>query len=396
MLIGVPESGASENDCVSSRIKRLLSSLRVFSAKINAKEMNVGRQNVVLKLLHQLTRFFPAVRAIRILMDGRTLKSNECAAIAQTFAEALRDLVPRSLIGSDERRYLEGTRLLLGFVLQKAEALSKTPASLDKPTEDGLPYLHLFRTVDVREIRTNEHIIDPVQTNLGLMEKGCFDAFKPGGILSESGAEDVEILSVSTDPGALRAALLNGGAAPELSYYDTDAIQASLSVGPASSHILEEVQSFSRDLPYLGRLCDKNGMTVIHPTSLKAASARSLTLDRDSYLCVYVGRAACAAPDRDISIFRPLSGTEESVDVKIMAQLIEPIARACEQDGTTVFDVSRKSLHFKNSKPTELLMFCVDCSRSMYDGSDFHDSLETPVVPGLRDSTPDNLPATGE
>jgi hypothetical protein len=351
----------------------------------------------MLKIVHELTRYFPAVRAVRILMDGKTLRPNECAAIVQTFAEALRDLVPRHLIENDERRCLEGARLLFGFILQKVETLStKTAAPHNKKTEDELPYLDFFKTVDLRDVQTDEAIVDLVQTNLGLVERGCFTAFQPGGILAQPGAENVDILPISLDPLALWAAMLNGGITPESSFYDTDAIQASSSYYTFSKDPLEELRGFAMDLPYLAKACHKSGLTVVHPTSLKTARAPVLTLDRDGHLCVYVGRTACAAPDRDISIFRPVGGTEEAVDVNIVAQLIEPIIRAREQDGTTIFELFSESLRFKNLKPTELLMFCVDCSESMRKASDFHEIHEAPTDPMAMDATLGDLPVTDD
>jgi ubiquitin-protein ligase len=359
--------------------------------------MDRRRQNNVLRIVHELTRYFPAVRAIRILMDGKTLRPNECAAILQPFAEALRDLVPRDLIEHDQRRYLEGARLLFGFILQQGETLStKASAAHNTNAEDEMPYLDFFKTVDLRDVRTDEAIVDLVQTNLGLMERGCFAAFQPGGILAQLGMENVDILPVSLDPSALRAAMLNGGIAPETRFYDTDAIQAALSHNAVTKDPLEELRVFSRDLAYLAKACHKFGLTVAHPTSLKSAGAPVLTLDRAGNLCVYVGRTACAAPDRDISIFRPSGGTEEAVDVNIVAQLIEPIIRAREQDGTTIFELFSESLRFKTLKPTELLMFCVDCSESMSKASDFHEIHEAPAIPMVMDTTMDDVPVTSE
>jgi len=330
-------------------------------------------------------------------MDGKTLRPNECAAILQPFAEVLRDLVPRDLIEYDERRHLEGARLLFGFILQQAESLStKTSAPHSKNVEDEMPYLDLFKTVDLRDVRTDEAIVDLVQTNLGLMERGCFAAFQPGGILAQLGMENIDILPVSLDPPALRAVMLHGGIAPESSFYDLDAIQAALSHNAVTKDPLEEVQALSRDLPYLAKACHKSGLTVVHPTSLKSTKAPVLTLDRAGNLCVYVGRTACAAPDRDISIFRPSGGTEEAVDVNIVAQLIEPIIQAREQDGSTIFELFSESVRFKNLKPTELLMFCVDCSTSMRNASDFHEIHEAPTVPLAMDVTLADLPVTGE
>ncbi|KAF7502960.1 hypothetical protein GJ744_004774 [Endocarpon pusillum] len=374
-----------------------LASLRVFAHKINTKEMDTRRQNIVLKLVHDMTRYFPAVRAVRMLMDGKTLRPNECAAIVQSVAEALRDLVPLNLIENDERRYLEGTRLLLGFVLQKVGTLATEPmARADESNDKGQPYLDLFKTVDLRDVRTNEFIVDPIQTDLGLMERGCYNAFKRGGILSHPGAEDVDILSTSPDLPALRAATSNSGVAPEASYYETNTIRASLSIKDLNNDVLEELRDFSRDLRYLGMLSDRSGMNVIHPTSLKSANAPVLTLDRDGYLCVYVGRAACAPPDLDISIFRPVHGSEEAVDVNIVAQLVEPALRLREHDGTIIFELLSESLRSENAKPTELLMFCVDCSQSMGSASDFHETQEDSAAPARAEATIGDVPVAGE
>ena len=63
-----------------------LDSLRVFANKSNTKEMDPRRQNIVLRLVHDMTRYFPAVRAVRMLMDGKILRPNECAAIVQSLA----------------------------------------------------------------------------------------------------------------------------------------------------------------------------------------------------------------------------------------------------------------------------------------------------------------------
>jgi ubiquitin-protein ligase len=330
-------------------------------------------------------------------MDGKALRPNECAAILQPFAEALRDLVPLDLIEHDRQRYLEGARLLFGFILQQGESIStKTNPPHGKNEEDEMPYLDCFKTIDLRDVRTDEVIVDLVQTNFGLMERGCFAAFQPGGTLAQLGMANVDILPVSLDPPALRAAMLHGGISAESSFYDTDAIQAVLSHNAIIKDPLEELRVFSRDLPYLAKVCHKSGLTVVHPTSLKSTSAPVLTLDRAGNLCVYVGRTACAAPDRDISIFRPSGGTEEAVDVNIVAQLIEPIIRAREQDGTIIFELFSESVRFKNLKPTELLMFCVDCSESMRNASDFHEIHEAPTVPLAMDVTLADLPAADE
>jgi ubiquitin-protein ligase len=396
MLTAIPTQELPRMNSSIRGVNIFLSSLRVFANQICANIMTEERQNIVLSLVHQLTRFMPAVRATRVLMDGKTLQPLECAAIVQSFAEILQDLVPKGLIENDPRRYLEGTRLLLGFILLEVEKLSKNT----KNTQHGdnhLPYLKHFKTVDLRDVRTNEIVLDPVQTDLGLMERGSFDAFKPGGILGETDPGNGTNPSDNPDHRALRATILNGGCASESSYYDTDNLEAALTANHGTLKLLGVLQEFSRNLPDLAGMCHKTSMTVVHPRSLKTATAPVLTLDRDGSLSVYVGRAACAAPDRDISIFRPVAGREEAIDVNIVTQLIEPLVQAREQDGTLVFDLFGNSTTLRSgeSKPTELLMFCVDCSESMDYGSDFQEIQEGTVLTPF-ESILDDVPVTGD
>ena len=135
-------------------------------------------------------------------------------------------------------------------------------------------------------------------TNLCLVERGCFDANKT---LHNCNEDDSNVLCVDPDRQELRAALLNGGMAAGLSYYDTDALQATLSRKSGTKDLERELQSLSKELPHLEKHCHGTDMTLIHPTSLQAASPPVLTLDRDAYLFVHhVGRAACAPLDRDV------------------------------------------------------------------------------------------------
>jgi len=101
----------------------LLSSLRVLTERISARQMEPPNQDAVLHVIHLLTRFPPAVRAVQILMSGKSPRPSERAALAQALYEVLKEVVPIQLIKSDPGRYFEGTRLLLGLILEKAKHL---------------------------------------------------------------------------------------------------------------------------------------------------------------------------------------------------------------------------------------------------------------------------------
>ena len=154
----------------------LLSALHVFTDRINAKRMEHPNQDAILHIFNLLTRFPPAVRAIHILMNGKTPRFCERAALTQALYEVLKDVVPLRLVGLDEGRIFEGTRLLLGLVLEKAKHL--------KLSEDAqMPYISSLKVLDLRNTFTMESMVNVIQTPFGLVEEGYYEAFKVGGIL---------------------------------------------------------------------------------------------------------------------------------------------------------------------------------------------------------------------
>lgn len=75
-------------------------------------------------------------------------------------------------------------------------------------------------------------------------------------------------------------------------------------------------------------------------------------------------------------MFRPLNG-DESVDVSIITQIINPILKIRTGDGTYIFDCYGGSLKRKERNPKEVIFFCVDCSTSMENSSDFEELQES-------------------
>jgi hypothetical protein len=97
------------------------------------------------------------------------------------------------------------------------------------------------------------------------------------------------------------------------------------------------------------------------------------TLDREGSLAVYIGRAGCAEPDRDILIFRPTNANgEESVDVYIGTQVLEPILAQRSTDGTATFEAYGDH-HRKLVAPDEIAVICVHLSQSMTEPCGFID-----------------------
>jgi hypothetical protein len=256
----------------------------------------------------------------------------------------------------------------LGLVLEKAKHL--------KLKEDvQMPYISSLRVLDLRNAFTMEPIANVVQTPAGLVEEGYYEAFKEGGILYWKTGEQA-LSALPLDARTRRISLLSGGVIPQITILGT----ATLDFSGYENHGQAERLSLSRelsDLNHLSALCSRNKLSVSPPADLASAEAPVLTLDREGMLAVYTGRAACAAPGKDITIFRPASGGEESVDVSIITQLLVPILQQRQSEGTSIFDAYGGAGQRKHREPDEIIMVCVDCSMSMSEDSEFYTQQES-------------------
>ena len=149
-----------------------LSSLRVFSHIATSLESK--HHNMLLYLMHSLTKFPPVIRAFDILMRRATPAPSDCAVIAQTMFEILRDVVPHGIIKFNPGRFFEGARLLFGLLLDKCKTCSMDGNGLSSPYQTSL------KTIQAADAATSEPILYPVNTDLGLLEHGCFMALSRG------------------------------------------------------------------------------------------------------------------------------------------------------------------------------------------------------------------------
>lgn len=77
-------------------------------------------------------------------------------------------------------------------------ATAKAKSELEDQTT---PYLRSFRTIDLLNAETRQPIAIPVQTSIGLVEEGYYEAHREGGILSWSnGEEPIETIHKSAEP----------------------------------------------------------------------------------------------------------------------------------------------------------------------------------------------------
>lgn len=232
-----------------------------------------------------------------------------------------------------------------------------------------------MKVYDTRNMITMEPVISvPVQTDAGLLNMGFHNAFKENhGLLgwrNEVGPRKLR----QDDRAWSRLAVLSGGSRSQVIMFDPDKVHSSLFYADADdvNKIISPAEY--TDLYYLATLCSRNQLVVAPPDKLASVTAPALTLDRDGFLAVYVGRAVCAVdPARDILMFRPTTTSEEEgVDVSIITQLLEPILAARNADGTIVFEAYGQP-HRKLNRPDEILVLCVDLSISMDARCGFRD-----------------------
>ena len=353
-------------------LANLLSTLRTFTNLTSGSNMEEDQQDAVLRILHLMTRFPPAVRTAYVLMRGETPHPSECAALSQCLYEVLKEVVPLSTIKNDPRRFFEGSRLLFGLILGKAKKLRVTSSS----STPVLPYTTM-RVHDVRNAITMLPVREiAVQSKAGLIDAGLYDAFAEDGVLTWINGNDTAKAS-SVDRKLARVATLAGGTKAKVATFNPDAVAFTMRY-PDKDINTVVAQAEVSNLQYLATMCSNNELSVILPANLPSASPPVLSLDRQGFLTVYVGCEGCegcgGVAGRDILMFRPLSG-EEAVDVSVITQLLVPMIARRNADGTAVFEAYGNH-HRQIKDPDEAVVVCVDLSTSMDSRCGFTDIEE--------------------
>ncbi|KAK0721004.1 hypothetical protein B0H67DRAFT_487271, partial [Lasiosphaeris hirsuta] len=344
-----------------------LSCLRVAVQNIRQEAGDTSSQTLhdsVLHVLHVLTRFPPAVRAMHLLLQESILEVEKCAALVQACYQVVKEMMSASPVARFPTRHLEGSRLFFGTLLCKAKSLALNG-------EDGsvLPYISSMKCVHLTNSETMEPIAHPVDTRIGLMERGFFNALK-AGIIQFTEAELNKSLSLSDlDGRTKRAVLLSGGLVSTNTMFDMNILSLSDRYDEDKIFGPGEISNIIQ----LAGNASMAKMQVVAPRSLGTAPNPVLTLDRDGFLAVYLRRKPCGGPGCDFVIFRPTKGGECDIDPAVIAQLLEPITAARIADGTAIFYGDFHATQRQSDKPDEILMICVDSSSSMSLPAGFED-----------------------
>lgn len=351
-----------------------LSTLRVLCNILSKRQTELQMRDAFLGLFHQLTNFPPAVRAMHVLLRDETPTDGECAAISQAVYQLLDKYMPLRAIQFDKSRLFETSRLFFGLMLEKVKHICRA-----NPGDASEPYLTSMKMVELSNSETTEPLLDPVDTDTGLLERGHFEALKAGLIKFSDETLDTIPRALDLDGRTRRAALLSGGMSQRVLVFDMDILH---SIGkPIASRDHPVINASDLDLSHLAVLCSRNGLTVAAPARLANSDSPVLTLDSNALGAVYCGRQPCGTPGQDFMLYRPTRGGDSTIDPAIVTQLIAPILASRQADGSGVFDAPGDVAQRKIETPDEILMVCVDCSASMSEGTGFVDMVEDDPLP---------------
>jgi hypothetical protein len=362
-----------------------LSNLRVTAGLFQDMECDPAAQDALLHVFDLMSTFPPALRTLHLLGQGQTPSPSECAALSHSCFHILETFMPEDLIGNTRQRLFEGSRLLFGFLLEKARSVKLHESQLASPQK--YPYLGALQVVEALDCITNEPLMEPVLTEFGVVEKALFDAFATAGILALSTMQP-NLSRGNVDASLYRRAMLGGGTRPNVSAFCRDSLVSNYTYADNGSmaHFMDE--SELHELHYLAELCGRNKLAVHRPSQLTSAVAPCLTFDRNAHVAVYLGEQGCSEPGRSSLVFKPLTGITETPHAAVVEQLIEPIIKTYEAEGTSLFDAFGGAATRKLEAPDEILMFCVDCSASMRQATDFAEVNDDGEEELASDSTP--------
>lgn len=345
-----------------------LSSLRVFASLVQDMAGDEPLQDAIYHIFDILSGFAPALRTLHILVQGKTPTAVDSAALAHGVFEVLAGFMPVEIIGTSRARVFEGSRLLFGFILEKARS-----AKLTDPRAEGktLPYLSSFESLNIQDAKTSEGVMHLTTTSQGQVETALHDAMEEGGALRDTHLQSF-LVTVESDPRVVRAALLSGGAAPEATSFSLAKLTSNYQYEDSGVATAAFDTTELAELHHLAELCGRHKLTVHKPSQLVSAVAPCLTFDREGHVAVYTGQLPCSNPGKSSQVFRPKHG-EEAIDEAVVEQLLAPITRAHEADGTAVFDLLGGAAVRRLQSPDEIVMFAVDCSSSMRMATDFAD-----------------------
>ncbi|KAK6529166.1 hypothetical protein TWF694_004379 [Orbilia ellipsospora] len=329
-------------------ISAFCSSLEMLKRKVT----DGSTQRRFLTSLWQTTHFLPAVYAMSSLFDSRTLVAEEKAALAQTFQAICVKSVPHWATGGKDENALEGSRQILGWLLDQTIAFKRGGSGKEEWT----------KKVIIKQV-TERREGDPVTTENNIVNVGL-----QGG---ETLKVTVEFLDKAAqtypDPRQLVLSFRDKYSFDGNSYLSMpkdagNILDHRILHHPTPDGFYEQIIN-TTNLPSLG---------TVAPLSLANSRPPVLTLNNEGLVSIFEFGGECAT--EWARIWNPVTGVQliHSNDqgqglAKTLKTVIQArkVSGAWPLDGWDVGCLNASTVDTR--KPKEAVMICVDCSSSMFD-----------------------------
>ncbi|KAF3174170.1 hypothetical protein TWF225_009593 [Orbilia oligospora] len=309
-------------------------------------------QRRFLTAVWQTTHFLPAVYAMASLFDSRTLLPEEKAALVQTFQALCVKSVPDWATGGKVENALEGSRQLLGWLLDQVIAGKRGGSGKEEWTKKAI----------IKQVAERKEG-DPVTT--------------------DNNIANISLLSGDTVKVTVEFLDKNPHAQPDqrqlvLSFRDKYPFDGNsyLVVPKDAGNVLEHriLHRPTQDGFYEQIINTTNlpALCTVAPLSLSSSKPPVLTLNNEGLISIFEFGGECAT--EWANIWNPITGVQQIMSndqgqglAKTLKDVIQArkVSGAWPLDGWDVGCLNASTVDTR--RPKEAVMICVDCSSSMFD-----------------------------
>ncbi|KAF3157661.1 hypothetical protein TWF569_000226 [Orbilia oligospora] len=327
-------------------VSTFCASLEILKRKVT----DFPTQRRFLTAIWQTTHFLPAVYAMASLFDSRTLLPEEKAALAQTFQALCINSVPKWAIGNKAENALEGSRQLLGWLLDQVTAGKRGGSGKEEWTKRAM-----IKKVPERKeggSMTTESNTANISLQSGETVKVTFEFLdkKPHG-----------------QPDQRRLILSFRDKYP---FDGTSYLVLPKDAGNVLEHRILHHPTQDGFYEHIINTTNLPVLCTVAPLSLSASKPPVLTLNNEGLVSIFEFGGECA--DEWANIWNPVTGVQRIMSndqgqglAKTLKDVIQArkISGSWPLDGWDVGCLNASTVDTR--RPREAVMICVDCSGSM-------------------------------
>ncbi|KAF3934009.1 hypothetical protein ABW19_dt0200005 [Dactylella cylindrospora] len=336
--------------CTQASISTFCASLEIIKRKITDN----ATQRRFLTALWQTTHFPPAVRAMSNFFDSRTMLPEEKAALAQIFQALCLRAVPDWAIFNKPENALEGSRQLLGWLLDQVTACKRggtgkqdwTRKAIIKPVNAAAVQAGSSGTADSSILCITLQNGDTLDVSVEFLDK-----------------------SVSKYPSSRRLVL---GFRGRFDFDGNSYLEMPKDAGSLLDHRILHHPNKDGFYEQIINTSSLPALCTVAPLSLSSSRPPVLTLNNEGLISIFEFGGECA--DEWARIWNPVTGVQlimSNDQGQALAKTLKPVIQARKASGAWPLDGwdvgSLNANTVDTRKPTELVMICIDCSWSMDD-----------------------------